>query len=173
MSKSKKIALFDLDLTLTCRHLWKDLRYHRLGVANLQSKDVSIWVADQGGPTLFKPESLKKIFQDLREDGFDLGIATYNYEYVARQFLQTFNLLDYFRSDWIVARDTQGSGSKSDDWALILQRSGLGREHHSCEALYYDDSLGECMDVKQSFPWIKIHHVQRPLSSPAPDVRIV
>lgn len=172
MSNPPQIAIFDLDLTLTCRHLWKDLGYHRMSAEELKHQAVSRWVADQGGPSVFLPESLRKLFLDLRQSGFDLGIATYNYEHVARLFLETFDLLDYFRSEWIIARDTQGSGSKTDDWALIFQKyeSGAGKP---TKCLYYDDSQSECVEVKEKYSWIKVHHVLIPLCAPAPELRIV
>lgn len=101
-----QFAVFDLDLTLTTRHLWKDLFYHRRESAELWSQSRDMWIAEQGGPEEFEPPRLQSLFDSLTTDGFQLGIATYNKSAVARAFLHAFAWEDFFATELIQSRDT-------------------------------------------------------------------
>lgn len=74
------LAIFDLDLTLTTRHLWNELGYHRRGAEDLAAQSREFWVRDLGGPEKFDSERLDVLFSDLAARGWLLALATYNRE---------------------------------------------------------------------------------------------
>ncbi len=163
-----KIAVFDLDQTLSVRHMWNELGYHRRGLSDLLSMSRMTWIQEQGGPEEFLPEKLTGLFRDLRDDGFELGLATYNKRHVAEAFLEVFEFRQFFREDYIMSRDD--GGPKSEHWIRILQASPAER-FRDIQGVYYDDSLTECLELKKLLPHFQIHHVQKSLASPAAHTR--
>lgn len=160
------LAVFDLDLTLTTRHLWNELAYHRRGAEDLASQTRGRWVEDLGGAEAFDADRLARLFSDLVEHGCLLAIATYNREYVARAFLETFDLLPFFHKEGLYSRDTM-AGSKAG--AIRRFAELCGTHPATVQGRYYDDSLEECEDVKALLSQFEVFHVERPLS--APDAR--
>lgn len=158
-----KIAVFDLDLTLTTRHLWMDLGYHRRGVEDLRTLERSHWVADQGGADSFQPERLQELFATLAGEGHAIGLATYNKDYVADCFLRCFDLLRFFTPAYMKSRED--GGPKAEHWRQII--AAAGTDAAEVEGSYYDDSREECVDLKSEFPHFRIYHVERSLASPA------
>jgi HAD superfamily phosphatase (TIGR01681 family) len=163
-SDSRRIAIFDLDLTLTTRHLWKDLGYHRRAAADLGSQTRETWLADLGGAESFEPERLRGLFDTLANDGFTLALATYNKETVARAFLDVFVLRSYFANEMILSRDT-ADGSKLEYSETLARRIGAAGLA-GIRGLYFDDSREECENVKASAPHWRVFYVERPLSAP-------
>jgi hypothetical protein len=161
------LAIFDLDRTLTTRHLWNELGYHRRGAEDLAAQTREQWVEDLGGVARFDSERLAALFSDLAARGSLLAIATYNREHVARAFLRAFDLERFFHAHGLFSRDTL-SGSKAG--AIRRFAELCGTHPATVQGRYYDDSLEECEDVKALFSQFEVFHVEQPLS--APDARV-
>ena len=167
-----KLAVFDLDLTLTTRHLWLELSYQDLGPRRLQRLSRNDWVTDQGGVDVFQPQRIRTLFRTFTDDGWRLGVSTFNLEHVARRFLEVFDLEHFIQPSMIIASDTPGAGNKATNWGLLLDRAGISR-HAPVVGAYHDDSLRECSEVKAAFPDVQVNVVLSPLSSPHPRTHVL